>query len=321
MNESTIEVPVALNSDVALECDVLDAKPPPQIKWFDDQGEIQEIKHNNNVRYLDNKRYLYLRSSQLTHFERRYYCAITNVNLSQEVSAPTRYALVDNLTQGVLMDYKQIGDLTAFIDNTSVEFSYVGGVFGTLNSNETFNRLNVNGDEVAVRGSIGIYTIVSPGFFMLEALVSYSGMVEAKHGTLTVNRELNDHNTVNLLHLTYNSELNNIIYLYNYVYVEIPRIMIILGNEREHFIGEKNLIYICEFEGFPLPNIAFYFNGAPILTNSVNIMNNTLTIPSPQVYHSGIYQCIVSNEFGDDQAAWLLEIRQPSKLVYSIHSI
>ena len=76
-------------------------------------------------------------------------------------------------------------------------------------------------------------------------------------------------------------------------------------------------MYTCEFEGFPPPYVVFYFNGAPILASStigVNIINNTLIIPSPQVSHSGIYQCIVSNEFGDDQQAWLLEIREPSKL-------
>ena len=89
-----------------------------------------------------------------------------------------------------------------------------------------------------------------------------------------------------------------------------------LQHEREHFTVEENLMYECEFEGFPLPNVTFYFNGRPISTDtglSVVINNNTLTIPSPQVSHSGIYQCIVSNRFGDDQAAWLLEIREPSK--------
>ena len=49
--------------------------------------------------------------------------------------------------------------------------------------------------------------------------------------------------------------------------------------------------------------------------NSMDIIVNydTPIIPSPQVSHSGIYQCIVSNEFGDDQQSWLLEIRQPSE--------
>lgn len=73
-------------------------------------------------------------------------------------------------------------------------------------------------------------------------------------------------------------------------------------------------MYTCESEGFPLPNVTFYFNGRPISNGSdVSIVNSTLLIPFPQVVHSGVYQCIVSNEFGDDQRAWLLEIREPSE--------
>ena len=73
-------------------------------------------------------------------------------------------------------------------------------------------------------------------------------------------------------------------------------------------------MYTCEFEGFPLPSIAFYFNGRPISPDTgLSVVNRTLIITTPQVSHSGIYQCIVSNEFGDDQVAWLLEIREPSK--------
>ena len=121
MAESTVSVPVALHSDVALECDVLDAKPPPKIKWYNDRGEIQEM--TGSRRFLENGHYLYLRNLQPTHLQRQYYCSIINANLSREISAPTRYVLVDNLTQGVLFDYKQIGDLIAFVGNTSFEFS------------------------------------------------------------------------------------------------------------------------------------------------------------------------------------------------------
>ena len=70
----------------------------------------------------------------------------------------------------------------------------------------------------------------------------------------------------------------------------------------------------CEFEGYPTPRIDWYFNGKPISPDSgVSISDNTLAIASPQTSNSGIYQCIVSNDVGDDQAAWLLEIRLPSK--------
>ena len=97
-------------------------------------------------------------------------------------------------------------------------------------------------------------------------------------------------------------------------HAEIPQITNTFCDERDHFAGEENLMYTCQFEGFPLPKITFFFNGAVVPPDSgVTIVNNSLTIHFPQVNHSGIYQCIVSNKFGDDQQAWLLEIRQPSK--------
>ena len=97
-------------------------------------------------------------------------------------------------------------------------------------------------------------------------------------------------------------------------HTEVPRITNTLHDERDHFAGEESLMYTCHFEGSPLPNITFFFNGAVISTDSgMTIIHNSLTIHSPDVSHSGIYQCIVSNEFGDDQLAWLLEIREPSE--------
>ena len=98
------------------------------------------------------------------------------------------------------------------------------------------------------------------------------------------------------------------------MHAEVPSITNTIQDRTEHLVGEGSLTYTCQFEGAPLPDITFYFNGAVLSPDSgVTIVGNTLTIPSPQVSHSGIYQCIVSNEFGDDQQAWLLEIRQPSE--------
>ena len=200
--ESAIEVsiPVALNSDVGLECDVLDANPPPQIKWCDDQGEVTL---DNSVRYLDNRRYLYLRRLQPSHLERQYYCNITNANSTWEISAPTRYVLTDNLTQGVLMDYKQIGHLTAFVGNTSFEFAYVGGVFGSNNLNGTTNQLFMNGTELARTGNVGqintmscagtLCTLLSsPGKVQLKVIVNYNSVSSPvmRNGSMTVHREL-----------------------------------------------------------------------------------------------------------------------------------
>ena len=191
--KSTVEVPVpvALNSDVALMCDVLDAKPSPEIKWYNDQGPIQEILQGNRVRFLESGHYLYLRRLQAVHLQRRYYCAVINVNLSQKVVSPTRYVLTDNITQGVLIDYKQIGNQRAFVGNTSFEFAFVGGVFGDV-VNETINTLSVNGNEVAILGNIGIIDTISiPGMGRLEAIISYNGGLTAvRSGTMTVFRKL-----------------------------------------------------------------------------------------------------------------------------------
>ena len=74
--------------------------------------------------------------------------------------------------------------------------------------------------------------------------------------------------------------------------------------------------YTCEFTGTPTPILVFYFNGERISPNgSISIIGNSLTIISPHVSNSGIYQCIVSNEYGDDWLAWLLEVREPCELL------
>ena len=188
-NTIELSIPVALNSDVALECDVLDAKPPPRIKWYNDLGAIQEVIQGNSVRFLEGGHYLYLRRLQPSHLERLYYCSVTYANLSQEISAPTRYVLTDNLTQGVLMDYKQIGNLTAFVGNTNIEFAYVGGVYGN-NINGTVNTLTVDGGEVIALGNVGMIDLVSSkGIIKLEAIVSYNGLIVVRRGTLTIHRK------------------------------------------------------------------------------------------------------------------------------------
>ena len=82
-----------------------------------------------------------------------------------------------NLTQGVLIDYKQIGNLTAFVGNTNFEFSYVGGVFGYA-TNETYSFLIIRSSY------IGTIHILSPGLFILKANVVYTGLIVVKCGTL-----------------------------------------------------------------------------------------------------------------------------------------
>ena len=100
----------------------------------------------------------------------------------------------------------------------------------------------------------------------------------------------------------------------DYLFTELPRITMSPPDNREIVAREENLMYSCEFEGSPTPTIQWFFNSQPIAAESgVSVSDNTLMIAAPQESNSGVYQCIVSNQFGDDQAAWLLEIRPSSK--------
>ena len=131
----------------------------------------------------------------MSHLQRHYYCAVTNVKLTQEISAPTRYVLIDNLTQGELVDYKEIGNQTAFIGNSTFEFAFVGGVFGSNDRmNGTSNRLFVNGNEVATKGNIGQVTsalLSSPKIILLEATIRYNSLssIAMRSGVVIVQRK------------------------------------------------------------------------------------------------------------------------------------
>ena len=60
-----MSVSVAIDSDVALECDVIlsSTNPPPEIVWcFGDGNEVTEMPLNNRRRLLENRHYLYMRN-------------------------------------------------------------------------------------------------------------------------------------------------------------------------------------------------------------------------------------------------------------------
>ena len=85
-------------------------------------------------------------------------------------------------------------------------------------------------------------------------------------------------------------------------------------DDREVLVGNGPLTFTCVSLGTPEPSIEWYFSGQPIAPRSgVSTVGNTLTIATPQTSNFGVYQCIVNNLFGDDQHAWLLEIRPASE--------
>ena len=78
------------------------------------------------------------------------------------------------------------------------------------------------------------------------------------------------------------------------------------------------MTYACLNEGIPTPTVSWSYNGASVpLDSGVTVIGDVLAISEPQVSHSGVYQCVVSNMVGglvrEDRRDWVLEIREPSK--------
>ncbi len=83
--------------------------------------------------------------------------------------------------------------------------------------------------------------------------------------------------------------------------------------DRERLVGSGPVEYSCDASGTPNPTITWYYNGAVIQSGNGSVVvgsDGTLTIPAPQVSHSGIYQCFAANRFGEDSRAWILEVAE-----------
>ena len=188
-------VSVALNSQVALECDVVSASPPPNYRWRINGKIVGEIRQQNYRRFFDGGRWLFLGKLQPANLEVTYRCEVTNAYLHRVEVAPTTYRLVDNMTPGQIVEYKEIGDLTAFIGNESIEFGHISGGFDTqppyINSTGVFLSMNDNAVDTLAR--IGkVSPINAVGVFRLTAILIPNGIRLAqpfREGTLTVRRK------------------------------------------------------------------------------------------------------------------------------------
>ena len=192
--EGTVPVSVAMNSDVALECDVdlSSTNPPPEIVWrFGNGSEVTEMTMHNKRRFLENRRFLYIREVVASDLASTYRCEVTNAFLDLTVQAPMTYELFDNLTQGQLIEYKPIGELTAFVGETNFEVSYVTGYHSTGTANGTNNRVFLGGTEITDPGSIGLIDVITPptGDFIIRADVRFDSNSEDKFGMLRIRRK------------------------------------------------------------------------------------------------------------------------------------
>ena len=114
------------DDDVALECPVGDANPPPQIRWLGNGIPLTEDRTNNWLHFLDNGRYLLIRQLTTEHINTNYQCEVTNARLHETVLSPTTFDLVPNLGANDFMIYKKLMNKTIQKGDT-VEMSYVAG--------------------------------------------------------------------------------------------------------------------------------------------------------------------------------------------------
>ena len=180
--------------DVALECDVLDANPPPVIEWFrtsdpnnrdaDPSDRIVEVTASNAVRFLEGGRYLYMRDLTDALLSDTYYCAVTNALIHQTRVSGTGYSFnVTGLEGQSKYEYKPIGNVTAFIGEMYIEISYVAAIFtGDVSCDFFVDTTEIN-DLGAVGTIAEIMRPTSGNVLDLECITS--GSIEAT-GTLTV---------------------------------------------------------------------------------------------------------------------------------------
>ena len=79
----------------------------------------------------------------------------------------------------------------------------------------------------------------------------------------------------------------------------------------------QSVSFTCVVEGIPTPTVTWYYNGGNphgvISVSGSNLNINTLTISTPIVEDTGMYQCIAENVVGKVQRSWALQVRSPSE--------
>ena len=123
----TVNVTTADGDDeVAVECLVGESNPPPQIRWLGNGNPLTEITLNNQLRFLDNGRYLLITQLASAQLNTSYQCQVTNARLHEMETSPTTYNLVNNIGTNEFKIYKRLVDRT-IVRGTTLELSYIAG--------------------------------------------------------------------------------------------------------------------------------------------------------------------------------------------------
>ena len=154
-----VNVTTGINGDVALECLVRHANPPPRIEWFDGNGTLIEAAINNTLRFLDNGRYLLIRGLTTTQVSMNYHCEVTNAFLYERVRSPTTYSLDINLGSNDTLIYKAFESKVTLVGER-VELSFIAGAgsavepFGLQNCQLSGSTLTTPLDLTPIGGVI-----------------------------------------------------------------------------------------------------------------------------------------------------------------------
>lgn len=81
-------------------------------------------------------------------------------------------------------------------------------------------------------------------------------------------------------------------------------------------VAGLGIMFVCESQGYPLPDLTWYFNGTQVSSDIISV-NNELVISATQAQHSGVYECVATNtikgQLKEERREFLLEVRMPSK--------
>ncbi len=317
-------IPTALptagfGTDIALECRVGDSQPPPDIVWYQDDSvtPLVENTDTNDIRFLEGGRWAYI--GDIETFSRNYHCGVSNARMHELVRSPETYFVNGTgLVNGTDFVYKEIGDLTAFStegESENFEFSYVASR-GTQNRVCAF-YFNYDSSTDS-NGAVGIITNLPPPPAVVTLECREGQFTVISSGTVTVQRELSHTHT----HTHTRDKLTHTHIHTPTTHTHTGKAVIMKDpletNVREVIVGRgPATTFSCANTGYPVTSTVWYFNGDVIDSSFVGIVidDTTLTIANPQVSHSGVYQCFVSNTVSEDNAAWLLEVRAPGNYV------
>ena len=119
------------DDEVALECQVAESNPPPQIRWLRNGNPLTKNRLDNQLRFLDSGRYLLIRQLTTAELNVNYTCQVTNACLHATETSCTTYTLVNDIGNNEFMIYKRFIDRTVLRRTTEretrVELSYIAG--------------------------------------------------------------------------------------------------------------------------------------------------------------------------------------------------